>query len=1639
MSTHRLDRRGKRRRAPSAGPRWAVVLLALGVAVRPDPAGAGCNLIPSASLTFRGALGATNRPFAAPGDFVEVGVTPDRCDAASAGLGAVADAHIVTLVFTPPAGGQRRVVFLTTEDCAASGAVSKLQACEATAGIGAGNVDCVGGSAAGLAVVERESGRRLAFRFPDTDAFFAPDGDDRTLAGPVTIAVTPASDPLPCALAACAGAGGLLACIDDLYAADGTCRSNPDPVFSHFTALPPPNDYQADCFSETPPCTALAPETRATVDAAGNLLLPVDWQGILVRHVGVPVPRLLRTTIHSPLPFDTPAQVLLGSYTPEGAKLPPLFEPQADGMIADPNVVTLFGSVDAPYTVLRIARRVGHCAGGQNAGKPCGVDLDCPGSTCPTTCVGGGTPGAACTSDGQCAGGGRCGALYGDFRPLTAGGGPLVRARHAAGVCQLEPHQPCANDGQCPGGGNLCVTYTFEATTPVPLESLAAGTDDVLAFTVEEAVDLRDRDGDGDAVDSVVTLRDRTTGQGQALGAPDGFAIGGAPLAQCGMAGTPEGRAVIRVSEPPFRFPAVAHEASVVAFLESESAANYCDQNGDYDRADAILRVFELGGSERTAGLAPPRVVDAAPRVNRRSLVLSNGRVFYRRPEAGQATQRTERGSVATGGGEATGGDSKRGALSADGRILAFDSLASNLGGSSFGDVYAHDRQTGTTERIAVGTGGTPPDIPISFNPAISGDGNLVVFWSAATNLATGASASFPNLYIRNRGADTTELVSGGMGGPADGGYGSDNGSGVGIATSGRYVVFDSTASNLVAGDGNGMIDVFVRDLHAATTARASLAHDGAEPDADAMVSFRGISDDGRFVAFYSAASNVVSGDGNGHSDVFVRDRCVANGAAVAGCTPTTERVSVSSQGAEGDGPSRLGALSADGRLVAFESVATDLVAGDTNAVNDVFVHDRATGITERVSMSTSGAQGDFGTGHSYLLDLSADGRLVLFRSDANNLVPGDTNSAMSDLFVHDRLTGITERVNVATDGTEADSGSYLPSLGERRGALSADGRIVAFTSGSTNLVAGDLNGTADVFVRGPDPADAASDLFPNGRLADTVLEVFDAGSAVATTLCAAADVAVADGTAGFLRPESPTGTAGCPGGSLNPPDVDTADLVVQCWPGTGPVVNLARAAGAMAISPTRLAALVTESGVPTVQVHPVCGGDWTDVGEAADTVAFCGSLVAFLTPEALAGGDRNGDGDLGDRVLQFYDPASETVVNTGQAAEEFVCTGDLIAFRTSEVAQGNQSLQGGGTASPPAFVLQVWDVSRPECIAANPPASCLRNSRQAVTPCRLEACDPRAPYRVAGRRVKFLTYECDQRGSVATGCPTGGTDLNGDTPPDANDLVIQVFDVDTGQTQTIGTVVDGGGDPLGGGEVGDPNTGTVFLTSGRCIEPLGGSCTTNAECGAGNFCDAGSCARAHRPCVRDADCPPGSTCEFEPVVAASPDSDGDGIPDHLDNCPFVANPDQVDSDGDGVGDACDLVPCGTVVSGATVSVKTKREAGKLTARLPIDLASYNGEPVTVRLDDADSPIARQEVGPLPPLGGSGRKWQLKTGADGLQKVQLKLTEPGTAVVKIKAKRWFTAAAANRPAGDTLLTVFIGGQCASSPATKKID
>jgi len=223
---------------------------------------------------------------------------------------------------------------------------------------------------------------------------------------------------------------------------------------------------------------------------------------------------------------------------------------------------------------------------------------------------------------------------------------------------------------------------------------------------------------------------------------------------------------------------------------------------------------------------------------------------------------------------------------------------------------------------------------------------------------------------------------------------------------------------------------------------RASITSVGIQANANSEEP--SISSDGAMVAFISEATNLVPGDTNDAQDIFVHDLN----------TGITERVSIATAGTQGDDDAFTLSLSSNGNYVAFRSYATNLVAGDTNDVIDVFVFDRNTDTTERVSVATAGTQAN---DESFSPAISSAGRFVAFRSDATNLVANDTNNN-SDIFVRDRTLGVTQRVSVASDGTQANGDSILP-------AISSDGRFVTFSSEASNLVGGDMNNLADIFV----------------------------------------------------------------------------------------------------------------------------------------------------------------------------------------------------------------------------------------------------------------------------------------------------------------------------------------------------------------------------------------------------------------------------------------------------------------------------------------------------------------------------------------------------------------------------------------------
>jgi Tol biopolymer transport system component len=324
------------------------------------------------------------------------------------------------------------------------------------------------------------------------------------------------------------------------------------------------------------------------------------------------------------------------------------------------------------------------------------------------------------------------------------------------------------------------------------------------------------------------------------------------------------------------------------------------------------------------------------------------------------------------------------------------------------------------------------------------------------------------------------------------------------LSEDGRFLVFESWSTNLVPDDTNNVGDIFVLDRVTNTSERVSTGYDGSESNSQS--SQPAISADGRIVAFRSYATNLVPDDTTGgwntFSDLFVFDRAtgettrvsvsdagdeaqadsgdaavspdgrfVAFNSCASNLVPddhnsecdvfvsnldagTVERVSIAYDGAEANGDSFAPAISSGGRFVVFESRASNLVADDTNGYNDVFLVDRETDTIERVSVSAEGVEANF---YAVAPDITPDGRFVVFASLAQTLVPDKTTGAF-DIFLVDRQLGTVERISTSAAGGQANGDSYDP-------VVSDDGQVVAFRSEASNLTPGDANGVDDLYV----------------------------------------------------------------------------------------------------------------------------------------------------------------------------------------------------------------------------------------------------------------------------------------------------------------------------------------------------------------------------------------------------------------------------------------------------------------------------------------------------------------------------------------------------------------------------------------------
>ncbi len=391
-----------------------------------------------------------------------------------------------------------------------------------------------------------------------------------------------------------------------------------------------------------------------------------------------------------------------------------------------------------------------------------------------------------------------------------------------------------------------------------------------------------------------------------------------------------------------------------------------------------------------------------------------------------------------------SGGPELAPALSSDGRYVSFTSAASNLVPditNNVLDVFVRDEVKGTTTRVSVDSLGREANDE-SRRSAISADGRYVAFESQASNLVPGDTNFARDIFVHDLVTRQTTRVSL----SSDGEQGNGSSMWPSISADGRYVAFMSWATNLVPGDTNGVPDIFVHDRETTETTRVSVGIGGIKANAGSFAP--SISGDGRHVAFESRATNLVPDDTNDSSDVFVRD-------LEAG---TTVRVSVDGDGEEGNDHSQTPAISGDGRFVAFESLASNLVPDDTNGTWDVLVHDLEVGNTVRVSVGTDGTEGNAA---SVFPAISANGSTVAFASAATNLVDGDTNDAW-DVFLHDLGLGTTTRASVSSEGMQGNADSVAPALG-------ADSSLVAFASDATNLVPEDTRGLIQIYTHAPE------------------------------------------------------------------------------------------------------------------------------------------------------------------------------------------------------------------------------------------------------------------------------------------------------------------------------------------------------------------------------------------------------------------------------------------------------------------------------------------------------------------------------------------------------------------------------------------
>jgi hypothetical protein len=382
--------------------------------------------------------------------------------------------------------------------------------------------------------------------------------------------------------------------------------------------------------------------------------------------------------------------------------------------------------------------------------------------------------------------------------------------------------------------------------------------------------------------------------------------------------------------------------------------------------------------------------------------------------------------------------------MSANGRYVAFASDAPNLvpgDTNQTGDIFVRDRMTRGTERVSVASDGTQANSRSSA-PRISADGRFVTFMSGATNLVPNTTNTWPNIYVHDRDTGATELISVG----SDGTESDSISANPAISGDGRYVVFHSRSWLLHPDKAHGGWDVFLRDRQTGTTELVSRATDGTPSNTDALMP--DISADGRWVVFHSPALVLDPTSTTGVFDIFLLNLE----------TRELQRISRGNDGRNSNWNSGWPRINADGSVIIYRSEATNLVPETRFTGWDIFAYDRITARTERVSVSPTGSE------PNQILDghvVSGDGRYIAYHT--RSPLAQDVTNQHLNVYIHDRVTRATERISRARSGEEADSGAVAA-------ALSGDGRAVAFVGSGRSWVPEKTNTAAEIYLheRGP-------------------------------------------------------------------------------------------------------------------------------------------------------------------------------------------------------------------------------------------------------------------------------------------------------------------------------------------------------------------------------------------------------------------------------------------------------------------------------------------------------------------------------------------------------------------------------------------